>query len=983
MTTPNYPSAGYILKSRYLIQEEIGRGGFSVVYGALDQKTGQEVAVKLLVPPPAMEQIARERMKREVVTVQAMDDPSIVPIYEFIEEGPWSFIVMEKISGSDLQTRISQRGPLDWSESIRVAGEIARTLSHAHRRGILHRDIKPQNILLEHNQRARLTDFGSARMEGQSTLTHTGGIVGTMDYLAPEILSGARADSRSDIYSLGMTLFFCVTGALPEKPSQHLPPAARAEGHHIREIRKEVPEWVDAVVARATAGDPASRYPTALNFLNALESPAAGKTETLLQPGSRKNACLICGGYEPFGISICSNCKQDRPKAWLFIEKEAHKKEQGSVRKKLGRLLDVSPESKKLGECVAGMRPLACVAKEDADTVREYLRNEKIHTLISERLLPYRFAPPAIYLLLRAVIIFGLATGFLADRLYLWLTPLVCLALYAISYFNLRRPLIRAQKSISKLPAPVHEKVIELMSGIAPGAGRNLMSDLIWMARDMFARLNDPNADWNVFNSVQQLLESSASAAKELSRLDELLNRLEGEHQYPVNLPQEWRTAHSQIEKSRDTLVQRMLEAVGALGALRNEMLFVSSGVVPNLEECLEQIKKEVEIQSRVRAELSNILIPDLPEIKDSAPPQPAQSRPGAAPDRILKEMQDQGIATLQICPACGRCYDHTVSHCEGDGKSLETPRVLPFRILNRYRLTNLIGQGGMGAVFKAQDQTLKRFVAIKIIRAEHLSDLSMRSRLEREAHILAQLNHPAVINLYDYGELPDGSAFLIMELLEGCDLAYVLNTQGPGTPSQVARVLEQAAEALAKAHAFGIIHRDIKPANFFLVPLPSGFQTKVLDFGLAKPIGEHSSLTLSGMLVGTPKYMSPEQIRHHPLDERSDLFSLACVAYELLAGAAAFRDETIPQVLTKILTTEPEPLSKLLPGIAAELDHAFVQAFNKDAQLRPKTVALWVEEVAPLLVKMPSSVAGWRVDNLQAVAPTVDRGSVDTVEYS
>jgi len=325
-----------------------------------------------------------------------------------------------------------------------------------------------------------------------------------------------------------------------------------------------------------------------------------------------------------------------------------------------------------------------------------------------------------------------------------------------------------------------------------------------------------------------------------------------------------------------------------------------------------------------------------------------------------LKEMQDQGISTLQLCPSCGRCYDHTEENCRTDGARLETPRILPYRILDRYRLTHFMGQGGMGSVFGAVDERLERIVAIKIISAGLLRDPMMRSRVEREAHTLARLNHPGLIGLYDFGELPDGSAYLAMEFLQGLDLAEILRRQGPGTPLQVAAVLEQAGSALSSAHALGIIHRDLKPANLFLVPSGTAFQTKVVDFGLAKPPEVDKQLTVSGVMVGTPGYMSPEQVRALAVDERSDLFSFAAVAHELLTGKPAFGGGYIPEVLTRVMYEDPPPVSSMLRNAILEVDGAIAEAIQKDPARRPKSVAVWLDRMIPLLKEMVPEVAGW-----------------------
>src|SRR5262249_3271446 len=171
MTSPSFLEVGKVLLGRYEIVRELGRGGYSVVYLARDQKVGSDVAIKLLVPPPAAAQVARERLRRAVQAVRGMSHANIVAVFDFLEEGPWSFIVMEYVAGPDLQVRVRERGPLDAEQAVQAGCDIAAALTTAHRHGILHRDVKPPNVLLESDGRARLTDFGSAKLDGQLGVT--------------------------------------------------------------------------------------------------------------------------------------------------------------------------------------------------------------------------------------------------------------------------------------------------------------------------------------------------------------------------------------------------------------------------------------------------------------------------------------------------------------------------------------------------------------------------------------------------------------------------------------------------------------------------------------------------------------------------------------------------------------------------------------------------------------------------------------------
>ena len=237
----------------------------------------REVALKLLVPPPAAAQVARERMRREVQAVRGLSHANIVAVFDFLEDGPWSFIVMEYVRGPDLQVRVGERGRLDADAAVRLGRDVAAALSAAHRRGILHRDVKPQNILLDPDGRARLTDFGSAKLDGQLGVTGSGTLAGTLAYTAPEVLAGRRGDARADVYALGLTLYYALTGE-PARPALATPAADPvAPGFRPRRVAPGVPAWLDDVVAHATAAAAEDRFPTAAALDEALARPGAAR----------------------------------------------------------------------------------------------------------------------------------------------------------------------------------------------------------------------------------------------------------------------------------------------------------------------------------------------------------------------------------------------------------------------------------------------------------------------------------------------------------------------------------------------------------------------------------------------------------------------------------------------------------------------------------------------------------------------------------
>ena len=337
------------------------------------------------------------------------------------------------------------------------------------------------------------------------------------------------------------------------------------------------------------------------------------------------------------------------------------------------------------------------------------------------------------------------------------------------------------------------------------------------------------------------------------------------------------------------------------------------------------------------------------------------------------RELNERGIATLQICPRCQRCFDDSTTECTFDGGRLESPRTLPYRLMDRYRFLSVLGEGGMGTVFAARDEKLDRDVAVKLIRAEHFNNSELRQRFEREAHAVARIQHPGVIALYDSGETEDGTAFLVMERLEGSSLAHVLSRYGPGTAAQVAALLRQGSAALAAAHRAGVVHRDIKPANIFLVGEPAGFRVKVLDFGVAKTMAVDMGLTRTGAVIGTPSYMSPEQVRGDDVDARSDLYSFAAVCYEALTGQKVVTGADFGQVVMNVLASKPMAISELLPGLPHELDDSFASALVKDRTARESDIERWGSHAATLLesVAADTKASGW---------PATPEGRADSV---
>jgi serine/threonine protein kinase len=258
------------------------------------------------------------------------------------------------------------------------------------------------------------------------------------------------------------------------------------------------------------------------------------------------------------------------------------------------------------------------------------------------------------------------------------------------------------------------------------------------------------------------------------------------------------------------------------------------------------------------------------------------------------------------------------------------------------YRLVRLLGAGGMGEVWEARHERTRGRVAIKILLPEIGRDRELLRRFQREVEITSDLNHPNIVRVSDADKLPDGRPFLVMEFLEGQDLAAYAAGQRLGFP-RVIDIVEQAAMGLHAAHSRSVIHRDLKPANLFIVPLP-GLErplVKILDFGISKALDGLSKLTKTRSLMGTPDYMAPEQATGgvSSMDARADQFALAAIAYELLAGRRAFEGDGMVNVLYKVLNEWPPSLASVGATAPRAVEDAVLKGLSKSPEGRFGTV--------------------------------------------
>ncbi|HMO85228.1 MAG TPA: serine/threonine-protein kinase [Lacipirellulaceae bacterium] len=262
---------------------------------------------------------------------------------------------------------------------------------------------------------------------------------------------------------------------------------------------------------------------------------------------------------------------------------------------------------------------------------------------------------------------------------------------------------------------------------------------------------------------------------------------------------------------------------------------------------------------------------------------------------------------------------------------------------LGQYRLKRLLGSGGMGEVYLAEHQMMKRPCAVKIIRPEKAGDPQVLARFEREVRATAKLSHWNSVDIFDYGRTADGTFYYVMEFLPGHNLGELVDGHGPLPMARIVYLMRQVCDALTEAHGQGLVHRDLKPANIYCAYRGGMFDVaKVLDFGLAKPMTDaaDSGLTLEGSITGSPLFMSPEQAQSDDVDVRSDVYSLGAVMYFMATGRAPFLYENPLKVMIAHASEDPDPPRLYNSDISVELEEAILRSLEKRPEDRFQTVA-------------------------------------------
>jgi serine/threonine-protein kinase len=307
----------------------------------------------------------------------------------------------------------------------------------------------------------------------------------------------------------------------------------------------------------------------------------------------------------------------------------------------------------------------------------------------------------------------------------------------------------------------------------------------------------------------------------------------------------------------------------------------------------------------------------------------------------------------MKKCPRCGKEYENANTLCPSDGTVLEKvdDPLIGQTLADKYRIEELIAEGGMGAVYRGTHVLMDKTVAIKVLHPALAADDKIVARFSREARAASRLSHPHALSVTDFGEAENGVVFLVMEYLKGQTLKEVIHSEGQMPLPRVIEIVRQICGALEAAHAEGVVHRDLKSDNIMLLDIGGGDWAKVLDFGIAKikeKVGQDPALTAPNLIIGTPQYMSPEQCSQAAeIDSRSDIYSFGVILYEMLVGHVPFTGESPTAIMMKHLQEPPPSVLEERKDLPAAVGRVVTRAMAKRPEDRYQTVSELSEELS------------------------------------
>ena len=941
----------------YTIQKILGGGGLGVVYLAHSQKLDKAVAIKLLNPEYTDNTIILNRFLREIAITKKLDHPNIVKGLESGRQDDIYYLVLEYIDGLNLTDYILKRKVMKEKHVLNVALGTTNALYYAWKRGLTHRDIKPENIMLTKSRHVKVCDFGLAKLaDANVAITMTGTIVGTPYYISPEqVQASANLDYRSDVYSLGATLYYIATGKLlfddknlvtlchshvNKKP---LPPSKYVE------ISKPLEE----LILRMLEKDPAKRCDSPKDFvryLNSIVEKIKNKGSLVLPSLEERTTVRLRKAILVINTSLVQEELTEQLERKNFVVYSTADREEALEIYKRGGV-DLIVFSSSLFE-LADSQLLQEVKSQNVQNRSSLVvleEKEDLHVRMQAMILGIKHFLSQPISSDKVEKMVDYVENHLSKRNSSKVTPKLKGDLAIMPLPELLQTLHTSGKTgivdVQSYQEGVvyisNAKIIHSQLGdLSPrGAVWEMLSwrKGTFVFRELFEMNQEPTLDIDIMEMTSQALA-----------VIDHLHALESSFSSPENF-----------------VIMRLLVFEGLVDAekmlhLHEEFFSQNPGesfVEFLLEKKIVSAKALEKLRAFSKSKPKRILgtqrMKRKPPQKDHHKSTSVTTSRGRSKTSIEDSIIQHLAVALNIMDMSqfSECVTSQVEYqLKGEYKPLadiiveqgyvpeEYVQNLRFfrdeegnSLIPNYEIVKVIGEGGVAIVYLGRNVHTHETVALKIFAPSTSDSSATIARFMREAEAAKKLDHPNIVKAIDFGTI-HGIYYFVMEYVSGLSLSQIITKMGRLEEQRALSILEQLTEALTYVWNQNIIHRDIKPGNI----LSDGDVLKICDLGLAKTLEAEIDLTQEGSILGTPQFMSPEQFRPEtPLDFRTDVYSLGVTFYVMLTGSPPFTSTTKIGLAQAHLLKTPPALEKFSVSVSKPTRLLLQKMLSKDRENR------------------------------------------------
>jgi serine/threonine protein kinase len=1024
---------------RYKVQRYLGGGTFGDVWLAHDEVLDRQVAIKVPSARLLATRRAKEEFVREARIVARLEHPGIVKAYDFDEENGTCYIVYEYVDGVPLAERM-QTG-VAHTEAAAIIRAVSEALHHAHVEGLVHRDIKPDNILIDRKGRPRVADFGLAVRE-EDLPRERGRLAGTYPYMSPEQVrrEGNRLDGRTDIYSLGVVLYELLCGRRPfqgETEEELEDEILNREAKPPRQIKDSIPAELERICLKAlskriqdrytTARDMAAEVAAALERMSRRDEPPLALTpeEVEERMASADEADLqrllryLQKNGDPAFVPMVFRClshpvetvrrrarKVLHSLGWNKVSSAAEELARRDEAAGITAVLDGLAAFEAHPEVVALLDKLALVLKGD-------LRNRAILLLERKRLgveldavadlfraihSPYRIEKALGQGLFTAAYLARAEGTELAVVVRLFRSELVGQASLRADFLDLsKRALLLVHENLvvtrevrsfperniyfavrdyvdgvplQKLleggkrfePAQIVRLLQQLLAALAAVHRRGMCHggvkpSNVFVCADNRVVLGDPSLPVQGIVALERLSYDYRYAAPESFRSGATVGAQADFYALGC-------VAYELACGQPPFVSDNYLELAGLhLHATVEPPSRRGSRLGPAGDEVLQTLLARSPGDRYARAE---DVLRALEAVEASWLSRGRSAAPLLRDASLMRFRGTESVLGFDASAASLRSEPEDTGYPVGAAPAPVPEQ--PSRI-GTYEILKTLGRGGMGVVYQARDPRLERIVALKVLRAglrdeaQRLADAVSGEQLARfltEARAVARLQHPGIVQIYEIGE-HEGMPYLALEFVGGGSVADRIRTQRI-SHRDAAVAAAKVARAVHHAHEAGVLHRDLKPSNILLTP---DGEPKIADFGLAKMQDltreDQANQTISGIILGTPSYMAPEQAagKVKEIGPTTDIFSLGAILYEALTSRPPFRGASPFETLARLATEPLVPPHKLDPAVSRDLSAICTKCLEKDPKDRYGSALALAEDLERWLAGSPIVAAG------------------------